>query len=75
MKADKQLEEIGADFREVKHNKPVKGCEEAAEQRDVETRQIVKSLIIESEGEKYHVLLPGDRSLSEKKFEIGRAHV
>lgn len=68
MKADKQLEEIGADFREVKHDKPVKGCEEAAEQRDVETRQIVKSLIIESEGEKYHVLLPGDRSLSEKKF-------
>lgn len=68
MKADEKLEELGISFEEVVQDNPTKSCDDAAKERGVETSQIVKSLIVESEGEKFHVLLPGDRTLSEKKF-------
>jgi prolyl-tRNA editing enzyme YbaK/EbsC (Cys-tRNA(Pro) deacylase) len=68
MKADEKLKELGISYEEVVQENPTKSCDEAARERGVETSQIVKSLIIQSEGEKFHVLLPGDRTLSEKKF-------
>ena len=68
MKADEKLSEFGLSFEEVVQENPTKSCDDAAKERGLETKQIVKSLIIESEGEKFHVLLPGDRTLSEKKF-------
>jgi prolyl-tRNA editing enzyme YbaK/EbsC (Cys-tRNA(Pro) deacylase) len=68
MKADEKLDELGIPFEEVVQDNPTKSCDDAAKERGVETSQIVKSLILESEGEKFHVLLPGDRTLSEKKF-------
>lgn len=62
------LEELsGIDSEKVAHA-PVESCEEAAEARGLEESQIVKSLIVEA-GTEYHVLLPGDRTLSEKKFD------
>ena len=75
MKAHKFLEEKGLDFELVEQENPTKGCEDAARERGVETSQIVKSLIVQrhekkglKEGEMVHVLLPGDREISEKKF-------
>jgi len=68
LKANKFLDQLGIDHNVIEQEEPTKGCNEAAEARGLETSQIVKSLIIESEGERYHVLLPGDRELSEKKF-------
>jgi prolyl-tRNA editing enzyme YbaK/EbsC (Cys-tRNA(Pro) deacylase) len=68
MKADEKLAELGISFEDVVQDNPTKSCDDAAKERGVETSQIVKSLIVESEGEKFHVLLPGDRTLSEKKF-------
>lgn len=68
MKADEKLDQLGISYKEVVQDNPTKSCDDAAKERGVETSQIVKSLIIESEGEKFHVLLPGDRTLSEKKF-------
>ena len=68
MKADKALNKLDITYDLIEQDKPTKGCEEAAEARGLETSQIVKSLIVESKGEKYHVLLQGDRELSEKKF-------
>lgn len=68
MKADKVLDNLGIQYEEVVQDQPTKSCDDAAKERGLETRQIVKSLIIESEGKKYHILLPGDRTLSESKF-------
>ena len=68
MKADRKLDELEISYEEVVQENPTKSCDDAARERGVETSQIVKSLIVESEGEKFHVLLPGDRTLSEKKF-------
>lgn len=68
MKADEKLNELGISYEEVVQDNPTKSCDDAAQERGVETSQIVKSLIIESDGENFHVLLPGDRTLSEKKF-------
>lgn len=68
MKADEALQELGVSYNEIKQDRPTKGCEEAANARGLETSQIVKSLIVEAENEKYHVLLQGDRELSEKKL-------
>ncbi len=68
MKADKALDKLDVSYSLIEQSKPTKGCEEAAEARGLETSQIVKSLIVKSKGEKYHVLLQGDRELSEKKF-------
>lgn len=68
MKADEKLDGLEISYEEVLQDNPTKSCDDAAEERGVETSQIVKSLIIESEGRKFHVLLPGDRTLSEKKF-------
>ncbi len=68
MKADEVLDGIGVAFEVVEQERQTKGCEEAAEERGVETSQIVKSLIVESEGERFHFCIPGDRKLSEKKF-------
>jgi prolyl-tRNA editing enzyme YbaK/EbsC (Cys-tRNA(Pro) deacylase) len=68
MKADEKLDELGISYEEVVQDNPTKSCDDAAQERGVETSQIVKSLIVQSEGDKFHVLLPGDRTLSEKKF-------
>jgi prolyl-tRNA editing enzyme YbaK/EbsC (Cys-tRNA(Pro) deacylase) len=75
MKAHEFLEEKGLDFKVVEQDNPTKSCDDAARERGVETSQIVKSLIVErhdkkglKEGELIHVLLPGDREISEKKF-------
>ena len=68
MKADEVLKELGFEYEEVLQDEPTKSCDDAARERGLKTRQIVKSLIIESEGEKYHILVPGDRELSEKKL-------
>jgi prolyl-tRNA editing enzyme YbaK/EbsC (Cys-tRNA(Pro) deacylase) len=68
MKADQYLEETEFDFETVVQDNPTKSCDDAAKERGLNTSQIVKSLIIESEGEKFHVLIPGDRTLSESKF-------
>jgi len=68
MKADKVLDSLEVSYEELIQNNPTESCDDAAKERGLETNQIVKSLIIESNEEKFHVLLPGDRSLSEKKF-------
>lgn len=68
MKADEKLDELETSYEEVVQENPTKSCDDAARERGLETPQIVKSLIIESEGEKFHVLLPGDRTLSESKL-------
>lgn len=68
MKADDCLDQLGIEYSEVVQDNPTKSCDDAAKERGLETRQIVKSLIIESEGQKYHILLSGDRNLSESKF-------
>ncbi|MFB6190705.1 MAG: YbaK/EbsC family protein [Candidatus Nanohaloarchaea archaeon] len=70
MRADDFLEERGIEFENVKHE-PVETCGEAAEVRGIDASKIVKSLVIEKNGEYYHVCIPGNRTLSEKKF--GRA--
>lgn len=67
MRADDFLEERGIEFERVEHE-PVETCGEAAEVRDIEPSKIVKSLVVEKNGDYYHVCLPGDRTLSEKKF-------
>ena len=75
MKADKFLDEKGLDFEVVKQDNPTKDCDDAARERGVKTSQIVKSLIVKrhdekglKEGDLIHVLLLGDREISEKKF-------
>ena len=75
MKAHRFLEDKGLDFELVEQDNPTKSCDDAARERGVETSQIVKSLIVErheekgvNEGDLIHVLLPGDREISEKKF-------
>ena len=80
MKAHKFLEEKGLDFEVVEQDNPTKSCDDAARERGVETSQIVKSLIVErheekglKDGDLIHVLLPGDREISEKKF--GESHL
>lgn len=68
MRADKFLEEKEADFEVVEQENPTLDCDDAAIERGVNTSQIVKSLVLERDGETLHVLVPGDRELSEKKF-------
>lgn len=68
MKADEVLEDLGLEFEVVVQENPTLDCDDAARERGVETSQIVKSLIIESEGELLHACIPGDRQLSEKKI-------
>lgn len=68
MKADKFLEDRNIEFEVVEQENPTLDCDDAARERGVETSQIVKSLVLERNGEILHVLIPGDRELSEKKF-------
>lgn len=68
MKANEKLEELGIEFDEIIQERRTTECAEAAKERRVNVSQIVKSLIIESGDEKFHILLPGDRELSERKF-------
>ncbi|MFB6147271.1 MAG: aminoacyl-tRNA deacylase, partial [Candidatus Nanohaloarchaea archaeon] len=68
MRADEFLERNGVEYEKVVEHEPVKSCGEAAEVRGVDPSSIVKSLIVESDGEVFHVCIPGDRTLSEKKF-------
>ncbi len=68
MKADDFLEKHGIDFEIVEQDNPSKTCDDAAMERGLETSQIVKSLIVERGDQYLHVLVPGDRKLSGKKF-------
>lgn len=68
MKADKLLEDMEIEFEKVVQDKPTLDCDDAARERGLETSQIVKSLIVEREGEIVHACIPGDRKLSERKF-------
>ncbi|MFB6208568.1 MAG: YbaK/EbsC family protein [Candidatus Nanohaloarchaea archaeon] len=68
MKADRKLDELGIEYETVEQDNPSKACDDAARERGLETSQIVKSLIIEAGGENFHVLIPGDRELSESKL-------
>lgn len=76
MKANKILDNLEIDFELVTQDNPTKRCDDAAQERGLQTNQIVKSLILErhvQKGDKentelLHVLLPGDREISEKKF-------
>lgn len=75
MKADKFLKDKDVEFELVEQDNPTKSCDDAALERGVKTSQIVKSLIVKrheekglKEGDLVHVLLPGDREISEKKF-------
>lgn len=76
MKANRYLDSKKLDFDLIEQDNPTKDCDEAAKERGIETRQIVKSLIIERNKEKgnkedselIHALVPGDREISEKKF-------
>lgn len=68
MKADEFLKEKSLEFELVKQENETLSCDDAARERGLETDQIVKSLIIESDGQYFHCLVPGDRELSEKKF-------
>jgi prolyl-tRNA editing enzyme YbaK/EbsC (Cys-tRNA(Pro) deacylase)/polyhydroxyalkanoate synthesis regulator phasin len=68
MKANDFLSKKGIDFELIVQENPTKDCDAAAEERGIETRQIVKSLIVERSGELVHVCIPGDRTLSEKLF-------
>lgn len=68
MKADRKLEELGAEFEKIEQDNPTLECSDAAEERGMETSQIVKSLIVRKNGELYHLCLPGDREVSEGKF-------
>ena len=68
MKADEYLDQKGLDYRLIEQDNPTKNCDDAARERGVKTRQIVKSLIVERDGERFHCLVPGDRKLSAGKF-------
>lgn len=68
MKADKYLEKKSLDFEIVEQDNPTLDCDDAAQERGVETSQIAKSLIVDRDGEKIHCVLPGDRTLSAGKF-------
>lgn len=68
MKAQGFLDRKGISYRQIEQEKDTVDCEEAAAVRGLETRQIVKSLIVERNGEVVHACLPGDRTLSERKF-------
>lgn len=68
MRADKILDELDIGYELVEQDNPTKSCDDAAQERGVDTSQIVKSLIVESEGERYHVCIPGDRTLAERKL-------
>lgn len=68
MKADRKLEELEADFEKILQDEPTVKCSNAADERGMETSQIVKSLIVRKDGELFHLCLPGDREVSEGKF-------
>lgn len=68
MKANKFLKEKDIEFELVEQDNPTKNCDDAAEERGIETSQIVKSLIVRKGDDYYHVCIPGDRKLSEKRF-------
>lgn len=68
MKADNFLEEKGLEFELVVQDNPTLDCDDAARERGVETSQIAKSLIVERDGENFHCVISGDRTLSAGKF-------
>ncbi|MCJ7428863.1 MAG: hypothetical protein MUP66_00560 [Candidatus Nanohaloarchaeota archaeon QJJ-5] len=67
MRADAVLDALGYDYDHVEQDEPTEACDAAADQRGLETGQIVKSLIVSIDGQDYHLLVPGDRQLSERK--------
>lgn len=67
IKADEKLERLGAQFNVIHQEKPTTSCSGAAEQRNVETSQIVKSLLIQRDDQLLHLCIPGDAELDEQK--------
>lgn len=68
MRADEKLEDMEIEFEKIVQDNPTEDCDDAARERGLETSQIVKSLIVEREGDIVHACIPGDRKLSESKF-------
>ncbi|MFB6145558.1 MAG: YbaK/EbsC family protein [Candidatus Nanohaloarchaea archaeon] len=68
MRADDKLEQLGIEYDVIETEEAVHTCEEAADARGIRVSQVVKSLIVERDGDLFHVCIPGDRTLSEKKF-------
>lgn len=68
MRADTVLEKLEVPYDLITQEKPTVECDEAADQRGIKTSQIVKSLVLSRAGEIFHVCIPGDRKLSERKF-------
>lgn len=57
-------EALGLSFEVTRHG-PVRSLEEAAAQRGIEPRQIVKTMVVRvAEGDHRFVLVPGDREIS-----------
>lgn len=62
------LEEEGVDFRLLHHSKPAKTIEEAAQERGVDPKQLVKSILLKDMAG-FHVLacVPGPNAVDPKK--------
>lgn len=63
MQADEVLGRHGVTYRLIEQDEPTHTCHDSAEVRGVSQRQIVKSLLVERDGEPVHVLVPGNREL------------
>ncbi len=62
------LDSAGINYMIKKHNKAVFTCEDAANERGVRLRQIVKCMIGSDKDGNYHIMLiPGDKILKIKK--------
>lgn len=68
MRADERLDELGYTYEKVVQEQPTEACDAAARERGVRTGQIVKSLIVQTDGDEKHLLVPGDRQVSERKL-------
>ncbi len=69
MAADDVLREIDAEFETMSHE-PVHSIEQAAEVRGVDQRQVVKSVLMETQsGRTVHACVPGNREVSPTVFE------
>ncbi|MBP6996117.1 MAG: YbaK/EbsC family protein [Phycicoccus sp.] len=72
-RAEAALAQAGVEYRLTHHEGPVRSLAEAAAQRGVEPRDIVKTLVVRrGEGDYLFVLVPGDREFSWPKL---RAHL
>ncbi len=68
MLADEFLKSRGVGFQPVEQNRATFRCIDSAEERGVSTKQIVKSMIIKSNGKIVQCLVPGHLDLDEGKL-------